>query len=125
MVHELELLMRRGFSVISIMVDPFGTASEPFDKVDVFLSVTHKDFSNMLRFLVRCTDFPHLCETTTQIAKMWDEKVGVVQYLSNNRVALNTLKYGIIYLQGTSQGIKFARDTLGLNINGQKQDKQA
>jgi len=123
MVHEIELLLRSGFSVISIMVDPFGVSKEPLDKVDIFISMTHKDFSSILRFLIRCDSFPHLCEMTSKISRMYAEKLGDVTYLPNNRIALNGLKHGVIYLQGTSKGIKFARDTLGFTINGQEQDK--
>ena len=117
MIHEIELLLRRGFNVISIMVDPFGSAKEPFDEVDVFLSLTHRDFTNILRFLVRCDSFPILCEKITEIIAIYDDHTGNVWRLPNSRVALNTLKSNKLYIQGTSHGLKFARDSLGLTIN--------
>jgi hypothetical protein len=99
------------------MVDPFGSAKEPYDKVDIFLSLTHKDFTNILRFLVRCENFPKLCETATSIIDIYDNHEGNVWRLPNSRVALNSLKFNKLYIQGNSHGIKFARDNLGLTIN--------
>jgi hypothetical protein len=117
MVHEIELLLRRGFNVISLMVDPFGTAKEPYEDVDIFISLTHNDFSGILRFLARCEGFPAVCEMITRIIDIYDNHTGEAWRLPNSRVALNTLKTNKLYMQGTSHGLKFARDTLGLSIN--------
>jgi len=120
MINEIELLLHRGFQVVSIMVDPFGVAKEPYDQVDVMLSLSHKDFSSILRFLARCKGFPKLCETMALIVKMYDEKRGDVWRLPNSRVVLNKIEYDKIFIQGTSHGIKFAKESLGLTINEQK-----
>ena len=122
MVHEIELLLRRGFNVVSIMVDPFGVVKEPFDQPDIFLSLTHKDFSSILRFLARCQGFPKLCEIMSLLIKMYDERAGDIWRLPNSRLALNSLETEKIYMQGTSHGIKFAKETLGFTVNERKQN---
>lgn len=120
MIQELELLLKRGFSIVSVMIDPFSVAKEPYDDVDVFLSLTHKDFSSMLRFLLRCEGFPKLCEMITIFIEMYDEKQGDIWRLPNSRTTLNSLQHNKIYMQGTSHGIKLARETLGFTINEPK-----
>jgi hypothetical protein len=122
MVYEIELLMRRGFGIISLMIDPFTKAVEPFDNVEVLFSITHKDFSTTLRFLMRANSFPQLCELMTLLTRYYDEKRGDVWKLPNQRVILTTLKPGRIYLQGTAEGMTIATNRLGLTINEEKPD---
>lgn len=124
MVYEIELLMRRGFGVVSIMIDPYTKAVEPFDKVEILLSITHKDFSTTLRFLMRADSFPQLCEIMTTLTKYYDEKKGVAWRLPNQRTVLNSLKPGRIYLQGTVEGMAIATNRLGLTINEESADSE-
>jgi len=124
MIHEIELLKRRGFGIISLMIDPYTTA-ESFDEIEILFSITHKDFSTTLRFLMRASGFPQLCELMTQLTKYYDEKLGEVWQLPNRRVTLTTLKHGRIYLQGTKEGLEVAKSRLGLTINESTDSKSA
>jgi hypothetical protein len=123
MEKETKLLMSRGFTVISIMIDPNGVSDEPFDDIDIFFSVTHRDFSTALRFLKRVSNLQELADTMRELVKIHDEEDGEVWRLPNSRIALNTLTAGRLYVQGTREGLGMAKAALGLTVHEQTRDK--
>jgi hypothetical protein len=123
MEKETKLLMSRGFKVISIMIDPNGVSNEPFDDIDIFFSVTHRDFSSALRFLKRVPNLQELTTTMKELVRIYDEKSGDVWRLPNSRLALNTLAADRLYAQGTREGLNMAKEILGLTVHEQTRDK--
>jgi len=115
MERELNLLVKRGFCVISIMVDPDGEATETH--ADCYLSLVYKDIKSEIRFIKKVTNVDHIKHSLSEMIKMHDDKAGKVWRISNKRIALNTLPPHNWYIQCTENGASIARELLGLAID--------
>jgi hypothetical protein len=127
MYKEIDQLLRRGFCAISIMADPDGSykdSNEVWGESYVYISITHKQYTSELRFLFRSIGFTQTCDTLRKLVKMYDDRKGDVWELSNQkRIPLNLLPTDKILIQGTINGLKIAREILGLTIHDQREVK--
>jgi hypothetical protein len=120
MKSDIEQLLRRGFSVISVMIDPDGISKEPDFETDIYFSVTHRDFPSVLRFIQRVKNLDELAVAIKNLIGIYDDKAGDVWLMKNSRIYFNALPINKLMVQGTAKGLKVVKEFWGLNINEQE-----
>lgn len=120
MKSDIEQLLRRGFSVISVMIDPDGISKEPDFEADIYFSVTHRDFPSVLRFIQRVKNLDELAAAIKNLISIYDDKAGDVWLMKNSRIYFNALPVNKLMVQGTTKGLKVVKEFWGLNINDQE-----